>query len=1282
MGATSVRDRVMLDRYAIRDIDGKASIGDTVIVSLKRPSPIDGKEKESREIGVITHATNSGTPSFTIKLKDDNVPEDDWEVLSDFPRDRFEKIVEKSWFDICDRIVESIAHYEPEEIFLNQLSHLLKEEAFVPAGRILAGLGRTDLDLTLFNCFVKAIPEDSRGGISIHFGNLFEIFSRGGGCGFNASILRPRGAPVRGVNGRSSGVCSWISHFARISTTVEQGGSRRGASIAILEVWHPDVLEFAEFKSKLHSLSCPHCKGEIRQQENEWEGCNVSIGITNDFMKAVINDDDWKLVFPKTDDPEYNELWDGDLKKWYRRGKRAKVFRVLPARELWEKLVHYAWSCGDPGLLFIDRANELSNSYYYNRIISTNPCVTGDTPIFTEKGIFTVGEMQGPNFKAVQDARMSDPVLCQAKQFFSTGKKKTYRLQTMEGYFIKCTANHRVLTSEGWKRADELEQGDTLHILNREGCFGEIGSPELGYVLGWLVADGGISEDCAILDFYDTKKILAQEFAEYTFSLVDGLEKSNRSYGITPSYIEKTDKYTFSSVRLRRLCKEYGVNKDNLRKVPAIVRHGTFETQQAFLRAVFTADGTFNDGGEKGASVRLDSISPELLEGVQLLLLNFGIASKIYWDRRKAGYRKLPDGKGSYKEYWCEAQHTLTISKRNLILFKTKIGFLLDYKTEALNSYLDGLTRGPYRERFLARFESFTYEGVEEVYDTTVHQTHAYISGGLVSHNCGEICLPVNGLCNLGHINLSKFVLQDAEQFPDVLSSSVKALDKIDFDKLKKAVSVGVRFMDNVLDANVYHDPDMEDLAKKERRIGLGILGYAELLMRVGLRYGSEQAAKFTTKLMSFFRDESYKTSTLLAKEKGSFPGFDKDKYLNGKFIQSLPEEVRFEISKHGIRNVTLNTIAPTGSVGTMVGTSTGCEPYIAYRWKARSRIGTTTETINIWEEMEARFGPYTDRWPSYAVVADELTPLEHIGVQGLLQQYIDASISKTVNLPNSATVEDVGEAFMAMWEKGCKGGTVYRDGSKLDGQVLYKEEITTSDLEIDDRQEISIEILSQDASDPMPMVPLLRPRIESGLSLTVSKDTPIGTMHNTIRFHPVTGEPYDYFCTSGKGDVGADAQALGRLISVILRWPDNVAIPQGVRLQIVMGQLDGILGRGQVGIGPNAVHSLPDGISKFFKAYLEGQFPLAGLPMGEEQLDSFARKIQLCKSKADIINLLTTGSTFTTEPESKKIALSNPSGKAYSNLEYCPQCGNATLIKIPGHCVHCTNQQCDYEEC
>src|SRR5207244_12595940 len=178
--------------------------------------------------------------------------------------------------------------------------------------------------------------------------------------------------------------------------------------------------------------------------------------------------------------------------------------------------------------------------------------------------------------------------------------------------------------------------------------------------------------------------------------------------------------------------------------------------QQGLSLARCTAAGYVQDGGPRAGGVRLASSHVELLEEVQRLLLNFGIASRIYRNRREGAYRNLPDGRGSSHSYWCQSQHELVISRQNLILFADGIGFLMNDKHEKLRDYISRGNRGPYKESFTATVEAITEEGIEDVYDLTEPLTHSFIGNGLVLHNCGEQGLPAWGVCNLGAINLAK----------------------------------------------------------------------------------------------------------------------------------------------------------------------------------------------------------------------------------------------------------------------------------------------------------------------------------------------------------------------------------------------------------------------------------------------------------------------------------------------------------------------------------------------
>jgi ribonucleoside-diphosphate reductase alpha chain len=273
---------------------------------------------------------------------------------------------------------------------------------------------------------------------------------------------------------------------------------------------------------------------------------------------------------------------------------------------------------------------------------------------------------------------------------------------------------------------------------------------------------------------------------------------------------------------------------------------------------------------------------------------------------------------------------------------------------------------------------------------------------------------------------------------------------------------------------------------------------------------------------------------------------------------------VRSAILESGIRNVTLNTIAPTGSVGGLAETTTGIEPYFAFKWTSTTRIGTAQERMSVLERIVDKFGEASEQWPDYVVtVQNGITPTGHVKVMATAQRWIDSSISKTVNLPAEATLDDVSSAYISMWRQGCKGGTVYVDESR-DEQVLHADE-----------EEKAVDVIS--VVDHRPMEGALRPSLEHGIGPTFSIETPFSSIHVTFRCDSLTGEPYDFFVNAGKGEVAANAQGLARLVSMVLRWPDGEFIPQKARLEMIREQLAKIPGQSQRGVGPDAVVSLPD---------------------------------------------------------------------------------------------------------
>lgn len=266
-----------------------------------------------------------------------------------------------------------------------------------------------------------------------------------------------------------------------------------------------------------------------------------------------------------------------------------------------------------------------------------------------------------------------------------------------------------------------------------------------------------------------------------------------------------------------------------------------------------------------------------------------------------------------------------------------------------------------------------------------------------------------------------------------------KETKTVDYEKLKQTVTTGVRMMDNVIDATPYFLEANERQAKGERRLGLGVMGLHDLVIYCETIYGSRKGNAIVDKVFETIATTAYRASIELAKEKGSFPFLDHaNLFVNSGFMQSMPDSIRQDIVKYGIRNSHLLTVAPTGSTGTMVGVSTGLEPYFSFKYFRSGRLGNFIE-VNadiIQEYLDTNPEADVDNLPEWFVSSMELTPEQHVDVQTTIQRWVDSSLSKTVNAPKGYTVEQVQAVYERLYAGGAKGGTVYVDGSR-DSQVL-----------------------------------------------------------------------------------------------------------------------------------------------------------------------------------------------------------------------------------------------------
>lgn len=310
----------------------------------------------------------------------------------------------------------------------------------------------------------------------------------------------------------------------------------------------------------------------------------------------------------------------------------------------------------------------------------------------------------------------------------------------------------------------------------------------------------------------------------------------------------------------------------------------------------------------------------------------------------------------------------------------------------------------------------------------------AYGQQVVATNPCGEQPLAPFSVCNLAAVNLAEFA--------DKKNKTVL------FDKLKETVATGVRMQDNVIDATPYFLEENKKQALGERRVGLGVMGLADLLIYCEKEYGSEEGNQLVDKIFETIAVTAYETSVELSKERGSFPFLEgeteeetkhlREAFINTGYMKKMPEQVRQGIVENGIRNSHLLTVAPTGSTGTMVGVATGLEPYFSYTYYRSGRLGKFIEVKAdiVKEYLDMNNKPEGEELPSFFVTAMELAPEAHADTQCVIQRWIDSSISKTVNAPKGYSVEQVESVYERLYRGGAKGGTVYVDGSR-DSQVL-----------------------------------------------------------------------------------------------------------------------------------------------------------------------------------------------------------------------------------------------------
>jgi len=1014
------------------------------------------------------------------------------------------------------------------ELYYNLMASL----CFLPNSPTLMNAGRELQQLSA--CFVLPVG-DSMESIFDAVKHTAMIHKSGGGTGFSFSRLRPGKDVVKSTSGVSSGPISFMKVFNQATEVIKQGGTRRGANMGVLRVDHPDILDFIR------------CK----EQNDHLNNFNISVALTEEFVKAVAEDgQDYPLINPRTGEEEAR----------------------LNAREVFKLIVEKSHQNGEPGIIFLDRINRDNPTPALGEIESTNPCITGDSFIMTKDGPRQVCDLLGRGFDAVVDGR-AFPTTNQG--FFATGTKQVFLLTTREGHELRLTGDHPVLQAVSvsrrsiarrWTTTSSLEPGDkiVLHDHRRfSGWDGRYGSAE-GYLLGLLVGDGTLKKDKAVISVWcpecavnDDGQPPAGPAGVMGAALEAAAALPHRADFRGWQKVSGRGEYRMSLSAVRNVALGLGLEPGRKVITPDLEKCSSF-FYRGFLGGLFDADGSVQGNQEKGVSVRLAQSDLLLLKAVQRMLLRLGVVSVIYSERRPAGKTLLPDGHGSMAQYPTKAQHELVISRENIALFEERVGFNDDVKRSRLRTLVGSYWRKMNRERFLATVDSVTPDGIEKVYDVQVPGVNAFDADGIYVHNCGEQPLLPYESCNLGSINLARMLSFDGNRV------------SIDYDKFGQVITHSVRFLDNVIEMNRYPLKQIEEMTKTNRKIGLGIMGWANLLFRLGIPYNSEEAVALGEKIMAFLQEKSREASQGLARERGAFPAY-KESALD------LP-------GRPPMRNATVTTIAPTGTISIIANTTSGIEPLFAvafqrnvldnqklvevhpYFSEVARREGFYSEELmeQIAEEGSIQHIPGIPDWVKRVfVTAHDVSPEWHVRMQAAFQKHTDNAVSKTVNFPREATVTDIEEVYLLSYELGCKGVTVYRDGSR-DEQVLSFG--SSTDVKTDETGETIL---------PKPRA---RPSLTQGM--TIKMKTGCGNLYVTI--NEDEKGLCEVFTQMGKagGCAASQSESVSRMISLALR--------SGIEVEAILKQLSGIRCPSPLWQNGEMILSCSDAIAKALRQYDE----------------------------------------------------------------------------------------------
>ncbi len=1207
-------------------------------------------------------------------------------------RDREGRVVEATPPEMWARVAREIASVEPTEAKRREWEEkfywLLEDFRFVPGGRIMFGAGNPRR-ATLLNCYVIPIRGDSLEDIFDWCKEAARTYSFGGGVGTDISVLRPRGTPVNNAAITSSGAVSFMELLSTTTGTIGQAG-RRGALMITIASHHPDVLEFTRVKRNLDKVRY----------------ANISVRVDDAFMRAVERDGEYTLHFANDKVRAERTIRARELWEELIRGARDYA---EPGVIFWDTVRRFSTSeyngmnvittnpCSLVGSTYvitpsgIHRLDALVRNAVLDR---TAPRVLIDRRAADGRGLDTV--------------RADALAFTGVKQIWRVETTSGFVIRGTGDHKVKVLNDDTfdpLHGSRGWKRIDELKPGDVLAVLDpndptlvdrvfaerspylyldekeiqprrRNAYYRLIHLPEtwdedLAYLLGYAVGDGSYTTPSRNMRAARRLDVhMNVEDAPFVKAVVDrvvarclryrrarvgvGGGREGEPVALPLRTREGTRRAWVSihSTAFLRMLHALGLQPAvaHQKRVPESILVAPKDATAAFLRGLFDADGTVSRPGER-PMVSVSSTSRELIEQVQLLLLQFGIFSTVttYRAEAKNASRRSTltyvTKAGERREYASvHDSYKLCITSYPCIArFAEYIGSALPRKRQMLDALLAGRKLPPREVTDHTRVKAVVREDVwEPVYDLTVLDTKSFVANGVVVSN-SEIPLEPYGACCLGNVNLSVFVR-------DAFTERAH----LDWEALERALRYAVRFLDDVLDYNAdkHPLPQQREASLRSRRIGVGFTGLGDMLAKLRLRYDSEEAIAFVDRTFERIKNVVYDESANLAAEKGTFPAYHRDAHFQGRFLQALDPAVRDKAYALGLRNVALLTVPPVGSGAALAGTTSGIEPIFDLYYLRRSESLSQTQ-FKVYHplvrEYMDEFGVDDEHLPDYFVTAHRIAPEMRVRMQATIQKHIDHSISSTVNLPESATVEDVERVYFLAWKLGCKGITVYREGSR-EGVLI---------TEAKAQQQTPPEAVRVPA-EPARGRAVTRPRPKVTQGRTERIETPRGRVYVTVNEDEYG--PCEVFVES----LDVEAEATGRLVSLCLR--------SGVDPREVIEQLWRVQSR-EVALDRSAdgtvvrVSTIAQAVALALGRALYGdgfrpdkEFPrAAALP--EPTPRARQERLRFAEPEAVV-------------PEEQALHAGNGAAPLFAGV--CPDCGDRLVYE--NGCVNC--RSCGYSRC